>query len=91
MSFVLQDQNGHRFGFFFDGHLGRLCSGTGTHLDDDAAFVKKGSRLMRDVIAVLQSERIRETVAGMALAKHLDRALVYSGVSAGRPSGPDAS
>lgn len=88
-SFVIQDQNEHRYGFFFDGHLGRLCSGTGTHRDADAAFVKKGSRLMRDVIAVLQSERTRKTVAGKELAKHLDRALVYSGVDTAEASGSE--
>ena len=79
--FTLRDARGREYGFFFDGHLGRLCSGNGTHLDVDAAFVKKSSRLMQDVLGVLQSERERGTSAGSALSAHLDKALVYSGVS----------
>lgn len=77
--FVLQDAVGREFAFFFDGHLGRLCSGRGTHLDDDAAFVKKGSPLMSEVLDVIARERERRTEAGIALSGALDKALVYSG------------
>jgi hypothetical protein len=78
--FVLQDAVGREFAFFFDGHLGRLCAGRGTHVDDDAAFVKKGSRLMADVLDVLVAERAHGTQAGLALASAIDKAIVYSGL-----------
>lgn len=85
MSFKLRDSTSQEFHFFFDGHLGRLCSGSGTHLDDDAAFVKAGSPLMREVLELLWSERDRGTEAGLALAYHLDKAMTYSGLLQGAP------
>lgn len=50
----LEDAAGVRHPFFFDRSLGRLCYGTRDDTDD-AAFLKRGSRLQREAFALLES------------------------------------
>lgn len=50
----LVDSNGLVFNFFFDRFLGRLCFGKIADDDDDAAFIKKGSRIQTDVFDIIE-------------------------------------
>ena len=45
----LVDSAGAKFPFFFDRFLGRLCYGGNFECGDDAAFIKKGSKLQMEL------------------------------------------
>lgn len=51
---VLADIGGHEYHFFFDRFLGRLCFGKNDK-DEDAAFVRVGSPLERDILDILDA------------------------------------
>lgn len=50
----LVDAQGKHFPFFFDGFLGRLCYGS-HHTDEDAAFIRRGSRLESEAFSAIQA------------------------------------
>jgi hypothetical protein len=51
----LTDSAGHKYSFFFERFLGRLCFGTTNDEGEDAAFVRVGSVLERDVLTILET------------------------------------
>ncbi|BCT93672.1 hypothetical protein LYSHEL_26990 [Lysobacter helvus] len=51
----LVDSEGNRFPFFFDRFLGRLCFGSATEPDRDAAFLRPGSRVEQESIALIET------------------------------------
>jgi Zn-dependent M28 family amino/carboxypeptidase len=50
----LVDAEGNRFAFFFDRFLGRLCYGSATESGHDAAFLRRGSRIEQEAIALIE-------------------------------------
>ncbi len=50
----LVDSNGTVFNFFFDRFLGRLCFGS-TEDDEDAAFLKNGSRIQTEAFDIIET------------------------------------
>ena len=49
----LEDAEGRRIPFFFERFLGRLCYGSAYETGDDAAFLKKGSRVQSEAFAII--------------------------------------
>lgn len=50
----LVDAKGNRLAFFFDRFLGRLCDGSATESGHDAAFLRRGSRIEQEAIAIIE-------------------------------------
>ena len=82
LEFWLEDAEGNEFRFFFDGFLGRLCWGTDLHTGDDAAFVKKGTRVEADVFETLFREMQANDGVEAVIGKRVRKALQYAGWTA---------
>ena len=66
--FTMVDEEMHRYSFFFDGFVGRLCTGKDQD-DPDAAFVVRGCPVDRDVCEALELWRHRDPAVGRALER----------------------
>ncbi|WP_157431287.1 hypothetical protein [Actinomadura hibisca] len=79
---LVRDAAGSRWPFCFDKFLGRLCVGAHTS-DDDAAFVRSGSRLETELFDLMEQElqqaNPRSPVDVELLSRFHQRALVHSG------------
>lgn len=51
----LQDAKGALHPFFFDRFLGRLCFGSSYETGDDAAFLKRGSKIETEAFAIIDA------------------------------------
>ena len=71
----LIDKTGRVFHFFFDRFLGRLCFGK-IDDDDDAAFLKKGSRIQVEVFEII-GNLCNGHSEYAEIQLHLDRARNY--------------
>lgn len=68
LTFTLIDASGHRYRFFFDGFLGRLCAGQDRE-DEQAAFVAPDSPVLHTVLDVLEAHRDLDRSIPEALEK----------------------
>ena len=71
--------------FFFDRYLGRLCYGE-YETKSDAAFIKKGSKLEKEVYSYLENARKKLTSEHFRISdielfnERFEKAKIYSGV-----------
>lgn len=76
----IEDAGGHRYYFFFERILGRLCHGSNFESGDDAAFIKRGSELETSLFAFLHTQ-CDHLGFGELLASRLRIAETYTEVS----------
>src|SRR6185295_15868038 len=68
----LEDSYGTLFSFFFDRFLGRLCYGSELNDGDDAAFLKRGSRIEAEAFSLIESSanQLRDGDEVLACLRH---------------------
>src|SRR4051794_16141347 len=74
---ALRDAAGQAFPFFFDRFLGRLCYGRTHDGGDDAAYIRKGSRLESEAFAAIEAAAVAaefsEVAERLGRARHWTR------------------